>query len=202
MQNGYKEHLDNEALRVLGSPNVRKNLDQDTLAMISNGGIVLEDAVFYLKKNITANPLDLIVRSESEKVGTRNIDRAVLPNLQHLVLKKIELEYAMHATETDPAVVTYSSKKPSTPVSALENGELVIEQDGKPLISIPISQFFQAADVDDNSKKGFWLDNWRVIKAEQPITVQIKYAEGQAMQTAAEQHHVSVKLIGTKTRKA
>ena len=150
MQNGYKEHLDNEALRVLGSPNVRKNLDQDTLAMISNGGIVLEDGVFYLKKNITANPLDLIVRSESEKVGTRNIDRAVLPNLQHLVLKKIELDYATHASESDPAALTFSSKKPATAVPALENGDLVIEQDDKPIITMPISRFFNAADVDDS----------------------------------------------------
>lgn len=202
MQNGYKEHLDNEALRVLTSPNVRKNLDQDTLAMLQGGGLVLEDSVFYLKKNITSNPLDLIVTSDSEKIGTRNIDRAELPNLQHLVLKKIELEYATHATETDPAVLTYSSLKPASAVPALENGELVIIQDDKPIISIPIASFFQAADVDDNSKKGVWLDNWRVIKAERKIKVQIRYADGQAMQTAAEQHHVSIKLIGTKTRKA
>ena len=192
MQNGYKEHLDNEALRVLASPNVTKNLDQDTLAMLRNGGIVLEDAVFYVKKNITANPLDLVVRSEAEKVGTRNLDRAALPNLQNLVLKKIELEYATHATETDPAALTYSSKKPGTPVPALENGDLIVEQDNKPILSIPISTFFQAADVDDNSKKGYWLDNWRVLKAEQPISIQIKYAEGQAMQVTTEQHHVSV----------
>ena len=202
MQNGYKEHLDNEALRVLTSPNVRKNLDQDTLAMLQGGGLVLEDSVFYLKKNITSNPLDLIVTSDSEKIGTRNIDRAELPNLQHLVLKKIEFEYATHATETDPAVLTYSSLKPASAVPALENGELVIIQDDKPIISIPIASFFQAADVDDNSKKGVWLDNWRVIKAERKIKVQIRYADGQAMQTAAEQHHVSIKLIGTKTRKA
>ena len=199
MQNGYKEHLDNEALRVLTSPNVRKNLDQDTLAMLQGGGLVLEDSVFYLKKNITSNPLDLIVTSDSEKIGTRNIDRAELPNLQHLVLKKIEFEYATHATETDPAVLTYSSLKPASAVPALENGELVIIQDDKPIISIPIASFFQAADVDDNSKKGVWLDNWRVIKAERKIKVQIRYADGQAMQTVAEQHHVSIKLIGTKT---
>lgn len=202
MQNGYKESLDNEALRVLNSPNVVKNLDQDTKAMINNGGLVLEDAVFNLKANITEKPLDLINRADSEKVGTRNIDRAALPNLQHLILKKIELEYATDATETDPAKVTYSSKKPATEVPALENGELVIEQDDKPVIIIPIASFFQAADVDDNSKKGVWLDNWRVIKAERPIKVQIRYADGQAVKTAAEQHHVSINLIGTKTRKA
>lgn len=206
MKNIRKESINNEAIRVLSSPSVRKNLDQDTLALLQPGvqGLVLEDAVFYLKKNISAGAgtFDLVVASDVEKTGTRNFNAAEFPALQHLILEKIELEYGTHATETDPAAHVYSSKKPTSAVPALMFGELIIEQNDKPIINLPIEQFFQAADGDDNDKKGVWLSNWRVIKAGHKFSVKIKFAEGLSIQTAAEQHCVSVKLIGSKTRKA
>lgn len=201
----YREHIDREALEVLHNPNVMEKLTVESATLLDTPGAMrLEDGVFYLKANISAGAgtFDLIKTSDVEKVGTRNFNTAELPDLENLVLEEIELEYATHATETDPAkITTYSSKKPSTAVPALEYGELVIEQDDKPVYSCPISDFFQATDVDDKAKKRVPLKNFKVIAAGRKFAVKIKFAEGQSIQSAAEQHHVSIKLIGSKTKK-
>ena len=197
-----KNYIDDKAREFLAQ--VRENLDADSQMVLDQNQLVFEDADFYLRKNIKAasGTLDLIQRSDSEKTGTRNIDRSELPSLQNLILKGLVLSYAVGgASTTDPAVVSYSSKKPSTAVPALQNGELIIEQDDKPVLQIPVERFFSAADSDEafSEKEAIWLDNWRLIKAQRPFKVKIKFAEGQAVSDA--NTFVSVHLLGTKTRK-
>lgn len=194
------EYIDNTAKNFLGQ--VMNQLDQDTKAFLASGELAFEDAFFYVKKNIKgmSGINDLVLPSDSEKVGVRNFDRAQLPTLQNLILQRVIIRYATHASETDPALRAFSSKVPGTAVPALQNGHIVIEQDDKPIITIPVAQALNPADFDTVSKEGIWLSNWRLIKAERKIAIKLHCAEGLSVATGAE-HFIEVVLAGTKTRK-
>ena len=125
-----------------------ENLDTDSKDMLNQGELVIEDADFYVRSQVTGlgGQNDLVSKSDNEKVGTRNIDRAQLPSLENLILQGIQVAYGSDAAEVESAKIDYSTKKPASPDPALMNGEIVIEQDNKPLITIPVDRFFSGAD--------------------------------------------------------
>lgn len=196
----YKEYKDAEAQRFL--EDLGSKLDADSRIRFQEGQLVLDAGYIYFKKEITgmggSNPL--IEESDSIKIGTRNINNAELPKLENLVLKKIILRHATDAAEVDSALLKYSTKEPATFVPALQNGELLIEQDGELIARVPVNRFFNAADLDEVSKEGWELPNWRLIKAGLPISVKLECASGQSV-SGSEKHHLEVILAGTKTRK-
>jgi hypothetical protein len=196
-----KDFIDNEAKRFLQV--VGGQLDTDSRAFLGNGELAFEDAHFYVKKEITSMSgiNDLVKPSDSEEVGIRSIDRARLPNLQNLILQKVIVRFATHATETDPAKLTFSSKMPSIAIGALINGEIEIAQDGKTILRLPARSFFNAADVDNVDNEGVELKNWRLIKAERPIEIKLHCANGETALVGSEKNHLEVVLVGTKTRK-
>lgn len=196
----YKEFVDNEAKRFLEV--VGNQLDSDSVKYLQAGELAFEDANFYMKKEITglSNLVEVIEPSNDEEVGIRNIQGSKLPSLQNLILKRVILGYATDAAITDPAKLAFSAVKPGTAVPALQNGELIIEQDDKPIFRMPVSSLLNPVAPQSLSEVGYSLENWRLIKADRAFSVKIRFANGETVDAVAK-HHIEVTLVGTKTRK-
>lgn len=180
----------------------RERLDEESKRAIIRGEMQYTDADFYIRKAITGGTTDLLNPSNVRKIGITNLDKNVLPDLVNLVLSGVRMAYGSHATETDAAAINYSNTREVPAVIA--NGELVISTDDKPIVELPAARFFNNSSTGiSNQVQGHddivVLKSLRLIRANQPIIIQFRCAEGGTL--AAGKHYIEVRLLGVSNRK-
>jgi hypothetical protein len=180
----------------------RNELDNETVKKMEEGKLRLDDAVFYIKKNITglSGEQELITASINERRGTTNIDKASLPPLVNLILQSIKIGYASHAEENDPSKMRYKSVQTDEIDTAFLHAHLVLKQDDTTIVELPVYSFLSEKDTDKYSIfTGVELKNWRLIKQARQFSINLRFPEGQAVDTS-KKHHIEVQLIGDVTR--
>lgn len=177
-------------------------LDPETKSAFENKQLRFTDGDKYIRRNITgsSNIENLLETTDEKRVGRSNIDKNMLESKEHLAVQFVGLRHAKHATEANPsAISTYTAVGNDVP-AALKNAEILIGQEGKNLLRLPVARFFSEEKstrlngVEDVVE----LNAIQVLKARLPINIQIEYADGQAVPTT-EQHFIEVRLIGAQT---
>ncbi len=178
-------------------------LDAQTQADVASGKVQFVDADVYLRHNITgaAGTFDLLDENTTKTIGLTNWDGNKLAKTINMALERVRLGYATTATGgiTKPEALKYSNKLSDAP-AALLNAELVIVQNDKPIVEIPVQRFF-GESVNNRpvgAEDSVVLDSLRLIKENVPVGIQIKFPKGVALPDA--NHFVEVHLIGTQTR--
>jgi hypothetical protein len=180
-------------------------LDAQTQADIANRDVQFSDADMYLRSNITggAGIKELLDATNTKQIGTSNWDKNALPASVNIALERIRVAYATTASAdgiTNPANLKYSTKLSDVP-AALLNAELVITQNDKPIVEVPMQRFFSEAvnNRPVGTEDALILDSLRLIKENVPVGINIKFPNGLAL--AGANHFVEIHLMGTQTRK-
>lgn len=187
-------------------------LDADTKEELLKGNLQNQDTEFYLRRKLAAGAgaiIPLLETSSVRKCGVTNFDKAHLPNLMNFVLGRVRLGYyfAKSAAENEGDGIYMNSFNPGTPGSipaAILNGELEIQQNGAPIVSMPIRRFFNLSAMPMSNGVGgasdtVQLEALKLIKAGQPIDISIRLAEGVALPVG--NHMFEVCLTGVATRR-
>jgi hypothetical protein len=175
-------------------------LEAQTLSDVNNGKIKLVDTVQTLRVNIkgAANNVELLTSSVKFKKGTSDWDGNKLPAKENLLTSVIRVGYGTHATETDPAKVTYQKHAENVPAAFL-NASILVKQDSKTIIKLPISSIMSEVKATDSvSKGGYELKSLQMLRELANVSIELDVPEGTNIGTAAE-HFIEVSLVGQKT---
>ena len=197
-----KKGLKSRALAYLenyGGP----ELTAETKASIAAKKIVLEDEPLYIRTKITGGgEIELLTSTLDESVGITNIDKKKLPKFVNFILSRIQFGYgaSLIANASVPVDVQYASLISGVPI-VLQHADLIIKQNGNPIITMPIKALLsQEKQREFEGDGGYELDYMRLIKEEVPFQISIKFPDGKALDPATNHHFVEVFLKGARTR--
>ena len=116
-----------------------------------------------------------------------------------MVLEKIRIGVGSHATEVNPAKITYTNKLTSADV-ALQNAEFRIKVDGKVIVNLPVSRLL-AEEVSasiQGKEDSYSLDSLQLLTENTPISIEIEYPSGVAI-PQDKKYHIELRFMGTAT---
>lgn len=165
-----------------------------------------DDADFYIRTNITGlgGTIDLIDESTNKKYGVVNFDKAELPSLQNLILKGLKGGFTSKATAsdaTDADVVRAYTTKMTNIDPALYGAEIIVEQEDKPLLIIPVQRLFseEVSRGPAGGEDSAWLNNWRWIKHSRKFALKLRFPAGKSV-ASDKQYYFELHLLGDMTR--
>lgn len=173
-------------------------LPQETSSAISSGQVNIQDATIYVRKQITmgGSVIKLIDGTTEQIVGLTNIDGNKLDAYRNLIIDSISFKYATDATESDPTKVNYVAA--DVPL-ALRNSELVLRQNNRTPINLPIMSLVAGKDASPGSVEGdrFILRVMALIREGQKFELNIEVPDGATLGTG--NHFVEIGLFGAQT---
>ncbi|MCZ8355469.1 MAG: hypothetical protein O9340_12080 [Cyclobacteriaceae bacterium] len=179
-----------------------KDLSAETARAINEKRIILEDEPLYVRTRIgTAGGIDLLTSDLVEKVGLTNIDRQRLPKFVNFIIDSIQFGYSIAAAVDNrkPNEVDYTSLVDQVP-SALRHANLVISQNDKPILTLPVKSLLQQEKIRGyEGKAGYQLKYPRMLKEDVSFQISIKFPNDATLDIA-EHHFVEVILNGTRTK--
>lgn len=170
---------------------------QSTLTELQKSNIGLQDAAIYVRKEIKAgNVVKLIDGTTEQIVGLTNVDGNKLDDFRNFIIEKLSFKYATDATETDPSALNYLS---ADVPAILRNSELVLRQENRTVISLPIMSLVAGKNASPGSIDGdrFSLAVWALIREGQKFELNIEMPNGADLGT--NKHFVEVGLFGSET---
>lgn len=138
-----------------------------------------------------------------KKTGITNMNGNKLPKGFNLAVEKIRLGYAFAAAASgldNPAKVTeYKNLSDANIPAALRNADLVIIQDGKDVLRVPVAAMLKSAASDKTGKEdSYEVDNPPILYENKPIGIEIEYPDGEAVPNA-DFHYIEILLLGART---
>jgi hypothetical protein len=167
--------------------------------------VVAYDDTLYIRRDITAKGgvFRTIEANTVKTLGLCNIDKNRLPEGENFAIEKIWIAQASNATEIDPTKVVNYTNVMSSVEAELRHAELVISQDSKQILRLPISSILAAGAITTASKKdaAYSLeDNCPVIIENTPFEVNIEFPAIMATKSAsANKFLLEIELFGKKT---
>ncbi len=163
------------------------------------------DDTIYIRKSITgiSGVYRLIDASNVKTAGITNIDKNRFPEGYNLGIEGIRVAQGSHATITDPKnIINYTAVNGSVEAE-FRHAELVITQDSKELLRLPISSMLAPAATTIGTLKeaAYSLkDNAIVLVETLPFEINIEFPAAVATSSASSsKFHVEVELYGKKT---
>lgn len=204
-----KAYFDQEAADYLLQDFVKNRLDADTKNRLQSNELKLEDGIEYIRVQITgqAGTNDLIKNTSTQKTGVISFDKARLNEGEYLILKAMRLSFGTVAADgtDDPAQVYYNPLLRQELPAAVRGANLKIVQENKTLFSYPVADLLLDGVQQGSPKQNAYvLDNWKLIEAGRPFTVQLEYAEGLSIPAANAtagigKWFVEIRLYGSST---
>ncbi|WP_161889260.1 hypothetical protein [Pontibacter russatus] len=183
-------------------------IDINDNAAIERSGLQLNNGHQYLRLNITnkGGIVELLDTNTRQIDGESTFNGMTLEEGVNLALEKIRFGYATSATvggETDPTLVKYSNVYSDVP-AVLANADLVITQQGKDILSVPVRNLLVGAESERTAGN---VDSYesgviRVLRSKTPIKISLRFPKGASIGNAAN-HFIELHLHGAATaRKA
>ncbi len=170
-----------------------------------SGNLVAYDYTLYVRRDITVkNGVFRMIEADSIKTkGISNIDKNRLPEGDNFAIEKIWIAEGNHATTLDPKNITNYTNVMSSVQAEFRQAELVITQDTKELLRLPVSSILAGGANTTGSKKdvAYSLENNPVVLIENvPFEINIEFPAAQgAFSASALKFHAEVELFGKKT---
>lgn len=172
-------------------------LPQSTITELQRSNVGAQDAAIYVRKQITAgNVVKLIDGTTEQIIGLTNVDGNKLDDYRNFIIEKLSFKYATDATATDPSAVNYLA---ADVPAVLRNSELVLRQEGRTPINIPIMAILAGKDASPGSIDGdkFNLMVWSLVREGQKFELNIEMPNGASL--GSDNHFVEVGLFGAQT---
>lgn len=196
-------------------------LEEETKRAIKEERLQLVDRDLYARIRLTGQTGQIYLLEANNKikrVGHTNFINDFLPDYNNMVINRIRLGYATSplaystngtastTASTEGSVIYLNSFTPAQIPAAVLNGELIIEQNGTPILIIPIVRFFNVGNTNFTTGSqgygdAYQLENMKLLKEKHPITIYIRTADGVpvTLPAGAVEHYLEVRLIGVCT---
>ncbi|NJW53544.1 hypothetical protein [Salinimicrobium oceani] len=162
----------------------------------------LKPTVVYVRRNATnASSRWAIIDENTTKVdGVSTISKTSLPKNEAVVFDKIALGFAKGTAEGQEGALDYSSTKLP---AALRNADLVIIQNGREVVSIPVAELGKQVSPAANEDYYHDLESFQYLVDDQPMQWDLRFPAGQALSPAAagDVNYIEVRLKGFKTQR-
>lgn len=165
------------------------------------------DYTLYVRRQITGlNGVYRLIEADNIKTkGITNIDKNRLPEGDNIAVEAIWIAEGNHATATDPKNITNYTNVASSVQAEFRHAELVITQDSKEKLRLPISSMLAPAANTNGSKKDVAYhikDNPLVLIENVPFEINIEFpAAMAAFSTSTNKFHVEVELFCKRTQR-
>ncbi|MGE0638388.1 MAG: hypothetical protein AB7G44_07080 [Bacteroidia bacterium] len=218
----------NKGQKFLTLPHVIKEFDKQDQADIAAGKARFFDADYYLRKRVVGGTgqEELVIKAEAQSRGIKNFDKDFLPEGVNLAASTIRVAYGvadvLAATIPLAHEIIYTNAQdaetgvgtPLTIPAQLLNAELLISQDGKPVVSFPMAKFFRDSFSvgigTQGNQDSVHMRSFRLLKGGKPFTASILWPEGSAALATLSptnpgvntlKHFVEVRLMGDATER-
>lgn len=181
--------------------------DNDAKEQLTKGNAVAYDYTLYIRRQITglAGVYRTIEADNVKTKGITNIDGNRLPQGDNVAIEAIWIAEGNHATSTDPKNIVNYTNVASSVQAEFRHAELVILQDSKEILRLPISSMLAPAASINGSKKdvAYHLkDNCPVLVAGVPFEINIEFPAAMAtFSTSTNKFHLEIELFCKKTGK-
>lgn len=133
----------------------------------------------YVKTEITtfgAGVGNLVDSTVKKTRGVCTIQEGKLKANENLILTGLIIGHANPAdTVTDATQMKYSTVDDAALVQPLAHGTIIIEQEDRRVLELPIDRFYQGAASDRSRENEGWnFDTFRLIKADTPFEVKLE----------------------------
>lgn len=165
---------------------------------ISRGNVVLDDQVMEIKKEIVGGGIIDLIDGTTERVdGICSFDKDRLKTGRAFFFDQISLGYATHATDAGlEGSIEYNTKAPV----ALQNALLIISQDGREVLRMPVRDVHSIHTAASNEEDYSVLQSIRYLVDEREVKVQIKFPPSVALPNNVK-HYVYFRIKGLQTAK-
>lgn len=174
---------------------------QGVVNAIENSPSQVNDGDLYLRVDITGKGgITELLDSNTRKIdGVSSFDKTRLEDGVNQAVEKIRFAYGTSATaggETAPELISYSNKYSEVP-AVLANADLVLTQNGKDILSVPVQRLLVAADSQKpmGEADAFELDAIRVLKEKTDIKISLRFPNGRSIGSTAN-HFIELHFIG------
>lgn len=176
---------------------------QDDLA---NGKIRFVDTDLMHACNITASGgiYDLLRTNNDKQVGVSDLDSNKLEPGVNIAVDRIKLSYATILTASVIATtisdLDYNSNFAGVPTE-LKRAKLVIKQEGKTLLRLPVERFLVAAasPKSQGEEDCLILGTPIVLIEQKPLLIQLEFNPSKNMVVNTFSHFLQVRFMGTET---
>lgn len=145
---------------------------------------------------------DLLRSTNDKEVGISDFDGNKLEAGTNAAIDKIRFAYGKAAKTSNPKAtdVAYSTLRNSFP-KALLSAKLIIKQDGKTLLKLPVERFTQGASSQkvQGEEDALNLGTPIVLIEQKQIDIQLEFGPNSNMDAEDNVHFCQVRLMGTET---
>ena len=179
---------------------IKKNAEQgnfsgDTARKLVDGDIVLRDNVEYVRREVTAGGrVDLIKSGDDESIGVSSFVGNKLEKHINQVITAMRVAFASDVASGKASELAYKNDAASVP-AGLQSSHIIIEQDSKILLKLPISAFVRPANEADSAFTD--LAAFLLLKEEVPFKIGIEFPD--VVTLGADKHYIEVALKGMAT---
>ncbi|MBR8534419.1 hypothetical protein KDU71_02520 [Carboxylicivirga sediminis] len=163
----------------------------------------MDSDVNHIADITTAGGVYDLLRTTNDKiVGQSDFDSNKLEAGVNVAVEKIKIGYgkAVAADNTPIKDIVFSSLAGAMP-EALKRAKLIIKQDNKTLLKLPVERFTQGAvsTKTQGEEDALELGTPLVLIEQKPIDIQIEFGQGADIVAGLDKHYLQVRLMGTET---
>ncbi|GAA4839683.1 hypothetical protein [Algivirga pacifica] len=171
---------------------------------------ILEGKARFMDADVThrhditngAGIYNLLLPTNDKIVGISDFQGNQLDPGMNVAAGRIKIGYGKAATAGNPKPqdIVYSSKKGDFPKELL-NAKLIVIQDSKTLMKLPVERFTVGADSSkaQGEEDALALSTLLLLAERKEIKVQLEFHPSQEMPDGADAHFFEVRFIGTQT---
>jgi len=167
--------------------------------LIAKGDVRLSRHTAYVRKNATgaSNTFNLIDENTKAVDGVSSISERRFPKNQAVIFDKVAVGFAEGDAEGKEGAVDYTSTKLP---AVLRNASLVLTQNGREVLSIPMSELGKQVSPASGEDNYHDLEAFSYFADDQAMEWVIKFPSGETFSAATgKQNYVEVRLQGYKT---
>jgi len=171
------------------------NFSGDTARKLSEGEIVLRDNVEYVRREVVpGGRIDLVKSGDDESIGISTFVGNKLEKHINHVITAMRVAYASDAASGKVSELAYKNDAATIP-AFLQSSHLVVEQDSKTLLRMPIAAFTRPANESDSAFNE--LSAFILLREEVPFKIAIEFPD--ALTAGANKSYIEVALKGMAT---
>lgn len=175
---------------------VQASLSANIKQLIDQGSVRPTDSELFIRKNMGTGAngsINLLSGVTTAEIGVTNFNGNKLDSDRIFVLDALTINYGVAADNTAVSAVDYSTALPA----ALKCANLVVKQNGKTLVSLPVSAIADAKYTDERYRE---LAGFQLLEDGKTISIELEFAAGSDFVAGAgNQAYVEVVFRGMET---
>jgi len=174
---------------------LNENFSGDTAKKLFDKDLVLRDNVEYVRREVTPGGTVTLVKSgDDEAVGISTFVGNKLEKHINHVITALRIAYASDVASDKVSELEYKNDAATMP-AFLQSSHIIIEQDAKTLLKMPISAFTRPVNESDSAF--IYLDAYVLLKEQIPFKIAIEFPD--TLTAGADKSYIEVALKGMAT---